>query len=153
MNEKGDLDISCFCWMLYDFYSVFKSSFSFFFCPQDSLHWVENCCWTFNNEALMPCFCKKTMSQQHFLYKQIGTNCCIAKFQTRVYCEHYEQLALLLMIKFLVLHWSHSRLYKNVSLLFLEIIWNLAYQKQVMETSKLLCYIGNWWKKSSCILT
>lgn len=52
----------------------------------------------------MPCFCKKTMSQQHFLYKQIGTNRCIAKFQTRVYCEHYEQLALLLMIKFLVLH-------------------------------------------------
>lgn len=65
---------------------------------QDSLHWAEDCCWTLDNEALMPCFCKKTMPQQHFLYKQIGTNCCIAKFQALVFCEHYEQLTLLLMI-------------------------------------------------------
>lgn len=58
---------------------ILKLSLNLIF--QDSLHRAQDCCWTLNNEALMPCFYKKTMPQRHFLYKQIGTNCCIAKFR------------------------------------------------------------------------
>jgi len=84
------------------------------------------------------------MPQQHFLYKQIGTNCCIAKFQALVFCEHYEQLALLLMI---INSWFYPDLTPGCIKMrnaFLGDNVKFRISKASHGNLKLLCCIANW---------